>query len=163
MVEALRNVCLKFNRLAACCASVEKRGRSMSGNGTFLIRAQPRSSDAETLLIHKEMKTRGERERVSGRTEGRGGRRSSQSDTICSSTPTGSASILSSLTVCVYMWNWVMCQCQREEGCWVWSNTGVLANEKLKAQSRRSDETKLRKHCTIKTTQSHMQNRNEYS
>jgi len=77
----------------------------MSGNGIFLIRAQPRSSDAETLLIHKEMKTRGERERerVSGRTEGLGGRRSSQSDTICSSSPTGSASILSSLTVCVYM------------------------------------------------------------
>jgi len=37
----------------------------MSGNGIFLIRAQPRSSDAETLLIHKEMKTRGERERES--------------------------------------------------------------------------------------------------
>jgi len=37
----------------------------MSGNGIFLIRAQPRSSDAETLLIHKEMKTRGGRERES--------------------------------------------------------------------------------------------------
>jgi len=99
-----------------------------------------------------------ERERVSGRTEGLGGRRSSQSDTICSSSPTGSASILSSLTVCVYMWNWAMCQCQSEEGCWVWSNTGVLANEKLKAQSRRPDETELRKHCTIETTQSDVSN-----
>lgn len=36
----------------------------MSGNGTFLIRVQPRSSDAETLPIDKEMKTRRERDRV---------------------------------------------------------------------------------------------------
>lgn len=103
MVEASRNVCLKFNLLAARCASAKKRGRSVSGNRTFLIRAQPRSSDAETLPIHKEIKTRREGERDRVRTEGRGGRTSSQRDTICSSTPTDSTATLSSSAVCVYM------------------------------------------------------------
>lgn len=73
MVEAVRNVCLKFNLLAARCESVKKRGRSMSGNGTFLIRAQPRSSDAETLPIDKEMKTRRERQSAGEQKDGEGG------------------------------------------------------------------------------------------
>lgn len=74
--------------------------RSTSENGRFLIRAQPRRTDAETL-IHKEMKTRGERERR--RTEGKGWRRCSQRGTICSNTPSGAVATLSSLTVHPWM------------------------------------------------------------